>query len=190
MQINKSMIETLEGKQFDLNDREQRIFFAQQKHARFINLKAGRFHSPACGYEDFEQEANLIICKAADDWDPNKSDAKFSSYVFSCLRNGLTDLSTRNQGAASVPSGSYLKETNHSKTFQLEEEILDTNSHTLEEVDVDDLIESFEHKEIARLYFVEGMTLQEISNEVEESIATIARKIERIKEVIVSRLKK
>ena len=174
---------------YDLHDRNERIEFVSKKWEKYICNMASKFRNSVSGYDDFLQEANLLIIKASDNWDPNRSKARFETYAFTCIRNGLIDFSTRTKGAVSVPSGSMQLEESKFKTLRLNENILDESTkNSIEYTDLLDIIESFEHFRIAKLYFIQRFTLEEIAKEIGESRSTVHRKIQEMKNELKDKL--
>ena len=173
---------------YDLHERDQRIKFACHKWEKYISNVAGKFRNSVSGYDDFLQEANLLIIKASDNWDVARSDARFETYVFTCVRNGLIDFSTRTRGAVSIPSGSLKLEESQVKTVRLNEEIEDERTDIFEYVDMIDTIESLDHYQIGIMYFVEKQTLEDIATITGESRSTIHRRVHEMKSIIRKKL--
>lgn len=179
--------EEFEGIVYPLNTRDERITFGIKKWSGYIKGFANRFKNPVSGFEDFVQEANLIIINASDSWDPEKG--KFSTYVRTCLHTRLIDFSTRNRGAVSIPSGSIKPDGAKNIRVSLSEDALPEIHDPIEYADWMDELESFEHFSIGYMYLVEGRTLEEISEATGIPASTAQRRISEMRNLIAEKIK-
>lgn len=178
----------LEGEVFNLKNREQRIEYGQKKWNRMIRKEASKYKNPVCSYEDFVQEAILMIINAADKWVPTRG--KFDTFVYECIKNRLMDVSTRSKYAMSIPSGSIHLSGPEQKTIRIrEDEIPDTRFNAFENIDICDTIERFDHFRIGKMYFVESFTMKEISESTGISLSKIHRVINDMRRLLKSRLR-
>jgi RNA polymerase sigma factor (sigma-70 family) len=186
--IDERYIGQIQSEIFDLHERDQRIEFARLKWEKYISNVASKFRNSVSGYDDFLQEANFLIIKAADAWNPTRSEARFETYAYTCIRNGLIDFSTRTKGAVSIPSGSLKLDESNVKTVRLNDEIEDQRNDVFAYADIIDTIESFDHVRIGIMYFVEKRTLEEIAELVGESRSTVHRRVQDMKTLIRSKV--
>lgn len=187
--LNEKLIGVTTNSTYDLTRRDERIAFAQDKWGEYITSYANRFKNAVSGYEDFVQEAALIIIKAADAWDPNKSEAKYESYVYSSLRNSLMDLSTRTRQGVAIPSGSIkLDQAKSVKTCKIKDDLC-RQDNNFNQIDILDLIHSCNDSKILLMYYQDGMTIQEIADELRESRSSIHRKLSNSTKIVGKKLK-
>lgn len=173
---------------FNLKNINERIEFAQKKWEKYICNFASKHKNAVCGYEDFIQEANLIIVKSAKTWDPQKSSASFENYTYTCLHNGLIDASTRSGNAVVVPSGSL--KIADVKSSRLTSDIEDIRGNTFEYIDLVDIISSldFTRREVGKMYFIEKKTIIEIAKKLGESKSSIHRRVNSLKKILRNKL--
>lgn len=173
---------------YDLHDREQRIEYGMKKWEKMIHGLACKYQNSVSGYDDFVQEALLIIIKAADGWIPERGN--FHTFLFECIKNGIIDTSTRTRHAVSVPSGSFkLANGEHGmRTIRLNEDLPDESGNVYEHIDICDTIDNFDKYRVGNMYFVEHRTMGEISKFTGISVSTLHRMITEMRRLIQTRL--
>ncbi len=186
--VNERYVVEFEGRTYDLHNRQERISFGMAKWEKMIHGMAAKHRNSVLGYEDFVQEANLIIINAADRWIADRG--AFDTFCYECIKNGLIDASTRTRHAVSVPSGSFKLAGGEGgiRTTRLNEEIPDESGDAYEVIDIVDTIHNFDHFRVGQMYFVEKRTMEEISEMTGISRSKVGRMITQMKNLIQKRL--
>lgn len=189
------MIQVVEhdGKTFDLSDRDQRIEYGIEKLTPKIHGLARLYSNTISEKEDFVQEAFLKIVEVneAEAWDPNRADAaSYVTYLYTCIKNVMLDVAFRDKFAMSVPSGSIksVKNQYRIRGISLTEDLPDERGDAYEHIDLHDTLESFDHCRIGEMHFQERRTMKEIAAITGFSVSKVSRTINRIRELLQSRL--
>lgn len=189
------MIQVVEhdGRQFDLSDRDQRIEYGIEMLTPKIRGLARLYKNTISQEEDFVQEAMLKIVQVNNDniWNPEKKGAaSYTTFLYKCIQNALLDVAFRDKFAMSVPSGSIksVKSQNRIRGISLSEDLPDERGNVYEHIDLHDTLENFDHCRIGEMYFQERRTMKEIAQITGFSVSKVSRIINRIQELLQSRL--
>ncbi len=164
----------------------------------YILALANRFQNNITSIEDLYHEGILGILRALKDFNPTKS--KLQSYIFQCIKSQIICSATESAHTVHCPAGTIISNKKVREEQQCithktihyrnaEDKLLVSQDKGLLDVELRDLIDTFDPQRIAHLYFLDGMNYREISEKFGFSITYISRYIQKVRGNIETEMK-
>ncbi|MCK5617420.1 sigma-70 family RNA polymerase sigma factor [Candidatus Pacearchaeota archaeon] len=149
--------------------------------------------------EDMQQEAVVKVLECLERYDPERTRgatnySKLTNFLVTCVHRELISQSFRNCFSVHIPSGSMRvvgpdmqdrcrPMSKGLETIPAEDEGLDNI------IEATNIIEAFDQDGILTMYYLEGLTQEEVANRIGTTTSTISRKLTSIENKIRKQMK-
>lgn len=169
-----------------------------EKWQPFIKKLSYKYQNTIASQEDLENEGIIGLLKALKEHDPSR--AKLNTFIYQCISCSIIIASLKNAHPISYPAGTILsnnkvKESAYNSTMNSvhiesdDDERWSNKDYFEEYLSLLDSINKFDSKDIAKMYFIDGCTCQEIANKLKMSCSQVWKKVDHVREVLRKEIK-
>ncbi len=164
-----------------------------------IENLANQWQNTITSREDLIQEGLYGILRGIKYFDPNRN-TKIETYIFQCIKSQIICSALESSYPFSCPAGTTIvnkqirneqshKAANTRYYSNEEEDTLCIEDKRLQEIDLEDYIESLDPKQIAKMHFMEGMSQKDLADKFGVSIGCISKYLSRFRDLMWKKLK-
>ena len=170
-----------------------------EKWRPFIENLANKWQNSITSREDLIQEGLVGILRAIKYFDP-KRNPKLESFIYQCIKSQIICSALESSYAVSCPAGTTIvnkqirdeQSQKEAKTIHYvddEDESLYIEDKRLQEIDLEDYVDSMDPRQIARMHFIEGISYKDISDKLGISVGCISKYISRFRDIMWREMK-